>query len=96
MRPGAAAGQRSGGPGQGGARGNPAAQLRNMDSNGDGKITREEMPAQMQQRFDRMDQNGDGVIDEEEIEAMTNRFRGGPGQQRSRAQPPGSAGRDRI
>ena len=84
------------GPRQGQAgRANPADQLRNMDSNGDGQITKDEMPAQMQQRFDRMDQNGDGVVDEDEIEAMASRFRGGPGNgQQRRAQPPG--GRDRI
>ena len=92
-RPAAPGGQR---PGQGGARGNPAAQLRNMDENGDGKITRDEMPEQMQQRFDRMDANGDGAIDEAEIEAMSNRFRGGQGQPRGRGQPPRGGGRDRI
>ncbi len=74
---------------------NPADQLRNMDSNGDGQLTKDEMPAQMQQRFDRMDQNGDGVIDEDEIETMASRFRRGSGNgQQRRAQPPG--GRDRI
>ncbi|MDA9764608.1 EF-hand domain-containing protein [Opitutales bacterium] len=76
-------GQRPATAGQGG-RGNPVAQLRNMDSNGDGKITRDEMPEQWQQRFDRMDANGDEVIDEEEIEAMGNRGRGGQGSQRGR------------
>lgn len=93
-RPGGLGVQRSARQGQAG-RANPAEQLRNMDSNGDGQITKDELPAQMQQRFDRIDQNGDGVIDEEEIEAMASRFRGGTGNGRQRrAQPPG--GRDRI
>ena len=94
-RPGGQGGQRPGGPGQGAPRGNPAAQMRNMDRDGDGKITRDELPTQMQPRFDRMDQNGDGVIDEKEIEAMANRFQRGGGQPR-RAQPPGGGARDRI
>lgn len=93
-RSGGQGGQRPPRQGQAG-RANPADQLRNMDSNGDGQITKDEMPAQMQQRFDRIDQNGDGVVDEEEIEAMASRFRGGSGNgQQRRAQPPG--GRDRI
>jgi Ca2+-binding EF-hand superfamily protein len=86
-RPGGAGGQR---PGQGGARGSPGDQLRNMDRDGDGKISRDEMPEQMRQRFDRIDENGDGLIDETEIEAMANRFRGGQGQ------APGRGGRDRT
>ena len=78
-RPGSQGGPRSQGQVQ---RGNPVAQLRTMDSNGDGMITKDEMPAQMRQRFDRLDQNGDGAIDEEEIDAMANRFQRGSGQQR--------------
>jgi len=108
FRPGGPGGQRPGGPGgrgpggqgpggPGGGGGNPAAQLMNFDNNGDGKISQDELPEQMQGRFERMDENGDGVIDEEEIEAMAARFQGGQGRQ----QPPrggrrGGAGRDNI
>jgi hypothetical protein len=92
-----------GGPGQGGSggrggpRGNSVAQLMDFDSNDDGKITVEELPEQMRQRFGRMDENGDGAIDQEEIDAMTARFQGGQGQQqRRRSQAPGGSGRDNI
>ncbi len=64
-----------------------------MDNNSDGKITLDEMPEQMRQRFDRIDQNGDGEIDEAEIEAMSNRDRGQP---RGRGQSPGRGGQERI
>ncbi|MDA2929296.1 EF-hand domain-containing protein [Acidobacteria bacterium AH-259-O06] len=48
--------------------------LRN-DSNGDGKISREEAPEPMLRRFDGMDSNGDGFIDEKELRARGSRFR---------------------
>lgn len=47
------------------------------DSNGDGKITREELPQQMRQRFDMMDRDGDGLITEMEVNEML-RERFGP------------------
>ena len=50
------------------------------DSNGDGRLTVEEMPARMRQRFEHMDANGDGALDEDEIRAAAARMRrrGGP------------------
>ncbi len=67
-----------GGPGnQPRQRGNPGAQLMNFDADGDGKLTQDELPVQMQQRFGRMDENGDGVIDQEEVNAMAERIPGG-------------------
>jgi Ca2+-binding EF-hand superfamily protein len=88
------------GPGQrrgpGPPDGNQVAQMMNFDSNGDGKLTPEELPGLMQQRFGRMDENGDGVIDQEEVDAMATRFQGGPGPQGRRAQPPGRPSRDNI
>ncbi|MCZ6671658.1 MAG: EF-hand domain-containing protein [Verrucomicrobia bacterium] len=91
-------GQRPGGPGQGGRgqRGS-LADLMNFDENGDGKITMEELPEGMQQRFGRMDENGDGVIDQMEIDALAERFRGGRGQrQQRRAQPLRQSGNENI
>jgi hypothetical protein len=41
--------------------------LRNMDRNRDGKITKEELPPPMQQCFERMDANGNGVLEESEL-----------------------------
>ena len=46
------------------------------DTNGDGKLQKEELPEQLQQAFERLDANGDGVLDEEELQAM-GRSRGG-------------------
>ncbi|WP_260598521.1 EF-hand domain-containing protein [Sphingomonas endolithica] len=55
--------------------------LRHADTNRDGKVSRDEMRAQADQRFDRMDTNRDGVIDSAEIDAMRGpgRGTGGPG-----------------
>lgn len=39
-----------------------------LDTNQDGKLAREEMPAEFLERFDASDKNGDGVIDETEID----------------------------
>jgi len=37
------------------------------DADGDGKISRDEAPRQLQQRFDQMDANGDGFIERQEM-----------------------------
>lgn len=41
-----------------------------FDKDGDGKVSKEEAPEAMQQRFERMDRNGDGFIDKGEQEAV--------------------------
>ncbi len=74
-------------------RGNPAQQLMNFDANDDGKLTLEELPPRMQQRFGRMDENGDGFVDQEEVDAMSERLPGGQGR---RALQPERSGRERI
>lgn len=51
-----------------------AGMLMRADANGDGKITREEMRAQADQRFDRLDANKDGVIDQAELQAIRDRM----------------------
>ena len=45
-----------------------------LDTNGDGKITREEMRAEADKRFDKLDTNHDGVIDQTEVEAVRARM----------------------
>ena len=39
-------------------------------TNGDGFNSREELPHQIQRRFDQMDANGDGSVDENEIDEI--------------------------
>ena len=51
-----------------------------MDQDGDGKLSQDEVPERMQRRFDFMDANGDGYVDEDEMAAIGERIRQrGPG-----------------
>ncbi|HWA97034.1 MAG TPA: EF-hand domain-containing protein [Pirellulales bacterium] len=66
---------RSGGgaPGQGGGPGggDMAKQLlQRADANGDGKLSKDEVPERMRENFDRMDRNGDGFLEPQELQAM--------------------------
>jgi collagen type III alpha len=59
-----------------------------MDQDGDGKVSKDEAPEQMQNFFDRLDGNADGFIDKAEADEMRRRFgRGGRG-----GGPPGEGG----
>ena len=62
----------------GGGRLDPAERLRQFDADGDGRITRDELPDRMERMVDRFDTNGDDVIDAVELEAMTERMRQRP------------------
>ncbi|GAB4146587.1 MAG: hypothetical protein Tsb009_19370 [Planctomycetaceae bacterium] len=53
----------------------PAAIFKNMDKNGDGKITKDEAPPQMASSFDKMDANKDGGIDQGELQKAFARMR---------------------
>jgi Ca2+-binding EF-hand superfamily protein len=79
-------------PGQGQPQGPQSIKERVMgaDSNSDGLISEEELPAQMQQRFEQMDANGDGFVDEQEIDEM---LRNRPGPRSGQGRPRGAGGR---
>jgi Ca2+-binding EF-hand superfamily protein len=68
----------AGRPGQRGLGGmNPEefrARLKEADTNKDGKISKEEAPALLKDRFERVDANGDGFVDEEEIRELLRRM----------------------
>jgi Ca2+-binding EF-hand superfamily protein len=59
-------------------------QLKRADANGDGKLSKDEVPEFMKERFDRIDTNSDGFIDEAEMREMLRRMAdgGGKGQPR--------------
>jgi len=69
-----------GGPRMGRGPGEPGgfdlvARIMSFDADGDGRVTRDELPERMRQRFDRMDENGDGSIDAGEAQAGAERMR---------------------
>ncbi|MBT6497287.1 MAG: hypothetical protein HOL01_22390 [Planctomycetaceae bacterium] len=47
------------------------------DKNGDGKVTKNELPEFLQRILDRADTNKDGAIDKAEAKKMAERFGGG-------------------
>ncbi len=49
------------------------ASFKEMDANGDGKLTRDELPGPFKGRFDLMDVDGDGFVDGPEMEAAAER-----------------------
>ena len=67
-----------GGPGQRGPGPNFVERIMQLDEDGDGKVTKEELPERMQRILERADTNVDGAIDREEAEKMAEGFAGGP------------------
>lgn len=61
-----------GGMGRGGSMG----RLMRFDTDGDGRISRNEAPERMRSDFARIDTNGDGSLDADELQAMAGRMRG--------------------
>jgi len=66
------AGQRGGpGPGPGGRGGqNPGEMFDRMDRDGDGKLTKDELPERFAERLMRADTDGDGAVSKEELEKV--------------------------
>lgn len=48
-----------------------------LDKNGDGKITRDELPTRQRTMFDRLDANQNGVLDDAELRELEKLFRAG-------------------
>jgi len=71
-------GKRAGG-GEGAIASRLADFIKKVDTNGDGKITKEEFltysKKEAEERFAKMDTNGDGVVDETEIKAAAEKIR---------------------
>lgn len=66
------------GPGAGPRRGRPfdvETMFGNMDVNGDGKLTGDEIPERMQSRLEQMDSDSDGALTLEELKAAFERMR---------------------
>jgi Ca2+-binding EF-hand superfamily protein len=49
---------------------NPRASFRQLDTDGDGRIHRDELPEEMRALFERFDANADGFVDENEVKRM--------------------------
>jgi hypothetical protein len=50
-----------------------------FDKNGDGKVTKDELPERMQALFEQGDTNRDGALDREEVKRLADRAPPGPG-----------------
>ena len=53
--------------------------MKMLDSDGDGKVTREEFDKKHDTMFEKMDANGDGAIDADEMAQMRDQMRSGKG-----------------
>ena len=52
------------------------------DADGDGKLSMDEVPPRLQERFERLDTDGDGLLDEQELAAIRGRIGGRGGGDR--------------
>jgi len=62
--------------------------FKQLDKNGDGKLSKDEAPERMREHFDRVDANKDGLVEQSELQAMHQRM----GGQRPEGQAPEARG----
>ena len=63
--------------------------IKAADANNDGKISKDEAPALIKDRFDRIDSNSDGFVDDAEVREMLRRMADGFGKAKGRPEPKG-------
>ena len=61
-----------------GRRPDPDKIFKALDTNGDGKLTKDEVPSQIKARFEDADANHDGEVSKEELIALMKQFSGPP------------------
>lgn len=54
----------------------PGERMKEVDTNGDGKISRSEFVSKAEERFSKMDKDGDGYLTKEEMKAMRGKRKG--------------------
>ena len=79
----------SGGPGRGG---DFVQRLMDNDKNGDGKVSKDELPEFLQRMMERFDTNGDGAVDRQEAEAAAKQFQQGGGRRPQGGDRPSAGG----
>jgi len=65
----------------------PEQLIRQFDRDGDGRISRDEAPPRMRERWDQIDMNRDGSITREELQARDDRVQHGGGPPQGRGEP---------
>ncbi len=71
---------------------NPAMLIKRIDRDGDERLTLEEVPERMKEKFARIDTDGDSFIDQQELTAAVERMKGGETKGRYDSDPEKSKG----
>ena len=86
--------QPPGGPEKGKGKGEPGEMLKRADKNGDGNISKDEVPEEAWARLGKLDKDSDGVVSKAELGAAMAAMRGGKGKDgaKGKGQDGGSQG----